>query len=129
MRVIICKCRRGNARVMMTTTSYLFALFIYWLAAGVGCRLLFVMAFRHLSPMWSGATTGLVAGLLLAPSYAATEANTLAPALITGVFNLLFAGGFEAASGPFLMLAFGAVMGLIVGVMTVRLSTSRPSQQ
>ena len=61
---------------MMTTTSYLYALVIYWLAAGVGCRLLYVMVFRHLSPMWSGATTGLVAGLLLVPSYAAADANT-----------------------------------------------------
>ena len=104
---------------MMTTTSYLFALIIYWLAACVGCRL----------PMWSGATTGLVAGLLLVPSNAAADATTLAPALITGVFNLLFAGGMEAAVGAFLMLSFGAVVGVIVGIITVRLSTSRPSQQ
>ena len=96
---------------MMTTTSYLFALFIYWLAAGVGCRLLYVMVFRHLSPMWSGATTGLVTGLLLVPSYAAADATTLAPALITGVFNLLFAGGMESAVGAFLMLSLGAVVG------------------
>ena len=114
---------------MMTTTSYLFALVIYWLAAGVGCRLLYVTVFRHLSPMWSGATTGLVAGLLLVPSYAAADANTLAPALITGVFNLLFAGGMEVAVGAFLMLSLGAVVGVIVGIVTIRLSTSRPSQQ
>ena len=114
---------------MMTTTSYLFALIIYWLAAVVGCRLLYVMVFRHLSPMWSGATTGLVAGLLLVPSYAATDANTLAPALITGVFNLLFAGGMDAAVGAFLMLSLGAVLGVILGIITARLSTSRPSQQ
>jgi hypothetical protein len=114
---------------MMTTTSYLFALIIYWLAAVVGCRLLYVMVFRHLSPMWSGSTTGLVAGLLLVPSYAAADVNTLAPALITGVFNLLFAGGMEAAIGAFLMLALGAVLGVIVGLITARQSTSRPSQQ
>ena len=114
---------------MMTTTSYLFALIIYWLAGGVGCRLLYQMVFRHLSPMWSGAFTGLVAGLLLAPSYAAADASTLAPALIIGVFNLLFAGGMEAALRPLLLLSFGAVAGAIVGIITVRLSTSRPSQQ
>jgi hypothetical protein len=114
---------------MMTTTSYLFALIIYWAAAGVGCRLLYVMLFRSLSAAWSGVTTGLVAGLLLVPSYAATDANTLAPALITGVFNLLFAGGIEAAMGPFLMLSLGAVMGVVIGFITVRLSTSRPSKQ
>ena len=112
---------------MMTTTSYLFALFIYWLAAGVGCRLLSVMVVRRLWPRWSGAAPGLVAGLLLAPSYAAADANTLAPALITGVFNLLFAGGMEAAVGAFLMLSLGAVVGVIVGIITARLSTSRPS--
>ena len=114
---------------MMTTTSYLFALFIYWLASGVGCRLLYAMVFRHLSPMWSGATTGLVAGLLLVPSYAAADANTLAPALITGVFNLLFAGGMGTATGPCLMLFLGGVVGVIAGIITVRLSTSRPSQR
>ena len=114
---------------MMTTTSYLFALIIYWLAACVGCRLLYVMVFRHLSPMWSGATTGIVAGLLLVPSYAAVDANTLAPALIVGVFNLLFAGGIDAALGPLLMLSLGAVVGVIAGIITVRLSTSRPSRQ
>ena len=114
---------------MMTSTSYSFALIIYWLAAGVGCRLLYLMVFRHLSPMWSGAFTGLVAGLLLVPSYAAADSATLAPALITGVFNLLFVGGTEAALGPFLMLLLGAVVGVIVGIITLRLSTSRPSQQ
>ena len=114
---------------MMTTTSYLFTLFIDWLAAGVGCRLLYVMVFRHLSPMWSGATTGLVAGVLFVPSYAAADANTLAPALITVVFNLLFAGGTEAAVGAFLMLSLGSVVGVTVGIITARLSTSRPSQQ
>ena len=73
---------------MMTTTSYLFAIIIYWLAAGVGCRLLHAMVFRHLSPIWSGATTGLVAGLLLVPSYAAADANTLAPALILSLIHI-----------------------------------------
>ena len=114
---------------MMTTNSYLFALIIYWLAAGVGCRLLYLMVFCHLSPMWSAAFTGLVAGLLLVPSYVAADATTLAPALITSVFNLLFAGGMESALGPFLMLSLGAVVGVNVGIISKRLSTSRPRQQ
>ena len=114
---------------MMTTTSYVFALAVYWSAAALGCRLLYVMVLRHLSPVWAGATTGFTAGLLLVPSYAAADATTLAPALITGVFNLLFAGGIEAAIGPLLMLSLGAVVGVTVGIVTIRLSTSRPSQQ
>ena len=113
---------------MMTTTSYIIALIAYWLAAGVGCRLLYVLVFRRLSQVWSGAITGLTTGLLLAPSYASTDANTLAPALITGVFNLLFAGGMKAALGSFSMLSLCAVVGVIVGIITPRLSTSRPSQ-
>ncbi|GEM_PF-753162 len=129
MRVIIYRCRRGIVRVMMTSTSYLLALVIYCLAAGVGCRLLYVMVFCRLSTTLSGATTGLVAGVLLAPSYAATDANTLAPALVTSLFNLVFVGGTEAALGPFLMLSLGAVIGIIVGIISVRLSISRPSQQ
>ncbi|MGB1174074.1 MAG: hypothetical protein ACPG37_00070, partial [Luminiphilus sp.] len=61
-------------------------------------------------------------------SYAAADASTLAPALITGVFNLLFAGGMDTALGPFLMLSVGALLGVIAGLLTVRLSTSRPDQ-
>lgn len=113
---------------MMTTTSYLFALIIYWLSAVLGCRLLYRMWFQRLSPRWAGAITGLCAGILLAPSYAATDISTLAPALITGVFNLLFAGGMDTALGPFLMLSVGALLGVIAGLLTVRLSTSRPNQ-
>ncbi len=126
MQVIICKCRRGNARAMMTTTSYLLALTMYWLAAGLGCRLLYLLWFRRFSPYWSAAMTGLMAGILLAPAYATGDANTLAPALITGLFNLLFAGGVEAATGAFLMLFVGALVGVLAGVLSVRLSTSRP---
>ena len=61
---------------MMTTTSYLFALIIYWLSAALGCRLLYRMWFQRLSPRWAGAITGLCAGILLAPSYAATDTST-----------------------------------------------------
>jgi uncharacterized membrane-anchored protein YhcB (DUF1043 family) len=35
----------------------------------------------------------------------------------------------ESAVGAFLMLSLGAVLGVIVGIITARLSTSRPSQQ
>jgi membrane protease YdiL (CAAX protease family) len=96
---------------MMTTTSYLFALIIYWLSAALGCRLLYRMWFQRLSPRWAGAITGLCAGILLAPSYAATDISTLAPALITGVFNLLFAGGMDTALGAPSHAVRGCVFG------------------
>ena len=113
---------------MMTITSYLLALIIYFIAAGVGCRMLYLIWLQRLSPRWSGAMTGLFVGILLAPAYAAADATTLAPALIAGTFNLLFAGGIEAALGPFLMLLLGALLGLTIGLFYARLSTSRPSQ-
>ena len=69
--------------------------------------------------------TGLISGVLLVPSYAASEAETLAPALVTALFNWLFAGGLEAAGGALMMLGAGAVTGVICGLIWARLSTSR----
>jgi hypothetical protein len=111
---------------MMTPTSYLIALVVYALAAIVGCRMLYVLWFSRLSPVVARVGTGLVTGVLLAPSYAASEMTTLAPALVTGLFNLLFAGGMAAATPAFIMLFIGGILGVGGALLAGRLSTSRP---
>ena len=111
---------------MMTPTSYLIALVVYAIAAVVGCRMLYVLWLSRLPLILARVATGLVTGFLLAPSYAAPETTTLAPALVTGLFNLLFAGGIAAATPAFIMLFVGGILGVGVALLAGRLSTSRP---
>lgn len=113
---------------MMTSTSYLFALMIYVAAAVVGSRLIKRLLFSGLSHRIGWALTGLIAGVLAIPSFASSEATTLAPAFVTALFNLLFAGGLETAMPALLMLFLGATMGLTAGLVWARLSTSRPEE-
>lgn len=110
---------------MMTSTSYVVALVMYVISAGVGAWLINRLVFAALSHRLSYALTGLLVGLLVIPSFASTESTTLAPAFITAVFNLLFAGGLEAALPALLMLALGALLGLTGGLIWARLSISR----
>jgi len=91
---------------MMTPTSYLIALVVYALAAVVGCRMLYVLWFSRLPPILARVATGLVTGILLAPSYAASEMTTIAPA--------------------FIMLFISGLVGVGVALVSGRLSTSRP---
>ncbi len=110
---------------MMTATSYLLAMLIYISAALIGSMLIKKLLFFRLSHRLGCALTGLTAGLLIAPSFSSSEASTLAPAFVTAIFNILFAGGLEAATPALLMLALGAVLGVTAGLMWGRLSTSR----
>ena len=110
---------------MMTSTSYVLALLIYVAAAIVGARLIKQLLFFGLSHRLGCALTGLITGLLVVPSFASSEASTLAPAFVTAIFNLLFAGGLEAATPALVMLVLGAIFGLATGLVWERLSTSR----
>ena len=110
---------------MMTSTSYVLALLIYVAAAAVGARLIKQLLFSGLSHRLGCALTGLIAGLLVVPSFASSEASTLAPAFVTALFNLLFAGGLEAAMPALAMLLVGSIAGLASGLVWARLSTSR----
>ncbi len=110
---------------MMTSTSYVLAMLIYVAAATVGARLIKQLLFYRLSHRLSCALTGLTTGLLVVPSFASSEATTLAPAFVTAIFNLLFAGGLESAMPALAMLLLGAILGLFSGLVWARLSTSR----
>lgn len=113
---------------MMTSTSYFLALVVYVVAAIIGSWLIKRLLFPRLPKRLGFALTGLITGLLVVPSFASSEASTLAPAFITAIFNLLFAGGLKTATPALLMLALGAVLGLVGGVIWARLSTSRPEE-
>ena len=110
---------------MMTSTSYALAILIYVSAAVVGARLIKQLLFSGLSHRLGCALTGSIAGLLVVPSFASSEASTLAPAFVTAIFNLLFAGGLETARAALAMLVLGAILGLSGGLIWARLSTSR----
>ena len=110
---------------MMTSTSYALAMLIYVAAAAVGARLIRQLLFSRLSHGLGCALTGLITGLLVVPSFASSEASTLAPAFVTAIFNLLFAGGLEAATPALVMLVLGAILGLSVGLIWARFFTSR----
>lgn len=100
---------------MMTTVSYSIAMLLYGASAILGSYLLYRLVLRRLGTVSGHISGGLVAGVLLVPSYAANDASTLAPALITAVFNLLFAGGVEAAAPALIMLAVGVTVGSLTG--------------
>ena len=110
---------------MMTSISYVFAMAIYIVAACAGARLIHRLVLSGLPYRLGCVLTGLISGVLLVPSYASSEAETLAPALVTALFNGLFSGGLEAARGALMMLGAGAVTGLMCGLIWARLSTSR----
>ena len=110
---------------MMTSTSYVLAILIYVVAAAVGARLIKHLLFSGLSHRMGCALTGLITGLLVIPSFASSDASTLAPAFVTAIFNLLFAGGLETAIPALAMLVVGAIFGLSAGLIWARLSTSR----
>jgi hypothetical protein len=110
---------------MMTAISYVFAMAIYIAAACAGARLIHRLVLSGLPYRLDCVLTGLISGVLLVPSYASSEAETLAPALVTALFNGLFSGGLEAARGALMMLGVGAVTGLMCGLIWARLSTSR----
>ena len=100
---------------MLTVESYLMALLVQLLATIGGAWLLYKLWFSRWRRTTACLITGLTAGLLLAPAYPMQDVSTLAPALITGVFNLLFVGGFTAAKPALISLAVCGVIGAVVG--------------
>lgn len=109
---------------MLTVESYLIALLVQLLATIGGALLLYRLWFSRWRRTTACVSTGFTVGLLLAPAYPMQDMSTLAPALITGVFNLLFVGGFTAAKPALISLSacgfIGAVMGRIYTAVVSR---------
>jgi len=100
---------------MLTVESYLIALLVQLLATIGGAWLFYKLWFSRWRRTTACVITGLTVGLLLAPAYPMQEVSTLAPALITGVFNLLFVGGFTSAKPALVSLSVCGFIGALMG--------------
>ena len=89
---------------MLTTQSFIVAVYAYGLAALVGLAMIRRLWFQRSASLASSVVMGLIGGLLLTPAYPSSEAASIAPALIVVIFNALFGDGL---SGP----AAGTVVG------------------
>jgi hypothetical protein len=101
---------------MLTTQSYLIALLLYWGAAIGGVWLLRRLWFADETGRGAAALLGAIAGLLLAPAFPGEGVETLAPALVTVIFNMLFGEGPASAVWPGVWLAAGTLAGAVVGL-------------
>jgi hypothetical protein len=101
---------------MLTTQSYLIALLLYWGAAIGGVWLLKRLWFADEPGRGAAALLGGIAGLLLAPAFPGEGVETLAPALIIVIFNVLFGEGVASAASPGVWLVAGAIAGAIVSL-------------
>lgn len=105
---------------MLTTDSYLIALGIYLSAGGFTIFFVYRWLGGFLSRRPQRVLTAVAAALLLTPAPATLGADTCAPALIVGVFDLLFNGGWAAAQSALLNLAAALLLSLIVGILLSR---------
>ena len=112
---------------MLTTQSYLTAMLIYWVVAAIGVVLMRRLWFGTPLTPAGGATLGLIGGVLLVPAFPAPEVQSMAPALITVVFNTLFGEGLESALVPALWLLGGALSGAVGGFFWARRQAGRAS--
>ena len=104
---------------MLTTQSYLIAMFIYWAAALAGLVLIRRSWFPAKLSRSAGLVLGCIGGVLLTPAFPGPEVATLAPALIVVIFNALFGGGIETALTPGLWLISGLAAGGLCGAWWV----------
>ncbi len=113
---------------MLTTESYWIGLSCYALAALIGSVLIHRYWLAGVRSPWRGLITAWLAALLLTPALPSPEASTLAPALVTFLFNMAFAGGWEAAKGPgFALIAAWVVATLVVFFMPRRRARTAPA--
>jgi len=101
---------------MLTTQSYLVALLLYWGSAIGGIWLLKRLWFADEPGRGAAALLGGIAGLLLAPWFPGEGVDTLAPALIIVIFNILFGEGPASAALPGVWLAAAVIAGAVVGL-------------
>lgn len=98
---------------MLDESSYLTAIYVY---VGSACVLLVYLAWwlnRHWRPSWVALVVFLMAALLLTPAFPKSGADTMAPALIVAVFEIMTTG-FEGANDAVRPLLF--MVGLAVAL-------------
>jgi hypothetical protein len=112
---------------MLTTQSYLLALFFYVVAGTLGVWLLSRLLLRGVAVVTRGILIGVLAALVLTPAFPNAESATLAPALIVMVFNAAFvAEGMPYAQRALGLLSLSAlVMGTLGGILSARWARAR----
>jgi len=101
---------------MLDESSYLTAIYAYVGSAGV--LLLYVgwWLSRHWRPSWVALVVLLMAALLLTPAYSAVETDTLAPALIVAVFEIMTTG-LEGAIDALRPLVFMTGLAIVAALL------------
>jgi len=106
---------------MLDESSYLTAIYIY---VGSACVLLMYLAWwlsRHWPSSWVALVVLLMAALLLTPAYPKVAADTMAPALIVAVFEIMTTGveGANDALRPLIFMAGAAIVLALLLRMTL----------
>ncbi len=112
---------------MLTTESYWLGLACYSMAGVVGVVLIHRCWLARLGRLWRSLITAWLAALLLTPAYPGADASTLAPALVSFLFNMAFAGGWDAAKGPAMTLAAALVIAPLVAFFVPAPRARKPS--
>ena len=108
---------------MLDENSYLAAIYLYVGSASV---LLIYLAWwlrRHWSSSWVALVVLVLASLLLTPAYPKAAVDTMAPALIVAVFELLTAeaeGAGEALRPIIFMTGVAVVLALLLRITVFR---------
>ena len=110
---------------MLTEQSYAVALALYLSTGLLASVLVYRFWLKGRGLVLRRLVLGGMLGLLLAPAYPSAEAETLAPALIVAVFNLLFVGGWSSAKGAFTVLAMAGAFGMVLFAASALVATSR----
>lgn len=108
---------------MLDENSYLMALYLWGGAAGVLILYVGWWLSRHWRPAWVALAVLLLAALLLTPAYPAAGVETMAPALIVAVFQVMTEGVVSAghALRPLaFMSATAVVIALLLGLTLLR---------
>lgn len=112
---------------MLTAESYWIAMGIYLTAGVIALVLAHRSWFSPLPVMVRRVLTGLLAGILLAPAAPTPDADTLAPALVVGLFNTLFGEGWPSAAHAFAILAVSAGGAILIAVASVFVFNVKPA--
>jgi hypothetical protein len=109
---------------MLTESAYFWAIAIYCLSAVAALALVRRWMLRRLRLSLQLLILLPLAALLLTPAYIAPEAETLAPALVVGVFQLMTAG-MENAVHAFRPLAVFTAAAFALGLLLSAVSLMR----
>lgn len=106
---------------MLDENSYLTALYIYLGSAGVLVVYLGWWLSRYWRPVWVALVVFLFAALLMTPAYPKAGVETMAPALIVAVFQILTVGteGAGHALKPLIFMSGAGVVLALLLQMTV----------